>query len=186
MAASSLLAVLVFAGSLLASGQTAVTTYHYDDNRTGWNQNESVLTPANVKSKTFGHLETVKLDDQVDAQPLVVPGVLITAGPYQGTHDVVYVVTENNTVYAVDVQTGTVLLKPNFGKPEPSPLGCTNNGPNVRDQLDAGNRFEQQHAVRDDLHAGSERPRLSSSRARSRKSRGQGDSGDGDGVAHAQ
>jgi hypothetical protein len=131
VAASSLLAVLVFAGSLLASGQTAVTTYHYDNNRTGWNQNESVLTPANVKSKTFGRLETVKLDDQVDAQPLVVPGVLITAGPYQGTHDVVYVATENNTVYAVDVHTGTVLLKPSFGKPVPYPLGCTNNGPNV-------------------------------------------------------
>jgi hypothetical protein len=44
----------------------------------------------------------VKLDDQVDAQPLVAPGVPISTGQYQGTHDVEYVVTEGNTVYAVE------------------------------------------------------------------------------------
>ena len=126
-------AVLAFisATAWLASAQTAVTTYHYDNYRTGWNQRESVLTPANVTNKTFGRLQTVKLDDQVDAQPLVVPGVLITAGAYQGTHDVVYVATENNTVYAIDAHTGTVLLSPNFGKAVGFPLGCTNNGPRV-------------------------------------------------------
>ena len=126
-------AVLVFVGAsaLLAAGQTSITTYHYDNYRTGWNQNESVLTPANVGKKTFGLLQTVTLDDQVDAQPLVMPGVLITAGNYQGTHDVVYVATENNTVYAIDVHTGTVLLNPNFGPPVVYPLGCGNNGPNV-------------------------------------------------------
>jgi hypothetical protein len=131
--AAALTAALVFisASALLAAGQTSVTTYHYDNYRTGWNQNESVLTPANVARKSFGRLLTVKLDDQVDAQPLVVPGVQITAGNYQGTHDVVYVATENNTVYAIDVHTGTVLLNPNFGTPVPYPLGCGNNGPNV-------------------------------------------------------
>jgi hypothetical protein len=119
-------AVLVFIGAsaLLAAGQTAVTTYHYDNNRTGWNHNESVLTPANVGSPSFGLLQAVPLDDQVDAQPLVVPGVQITAGNYQGTHDVVYVATENNTVYAIDVHTGTVLLNPNFGTPLTHPLSC--------------------------------------------------------------
>jgi hypothetical protein len=126
-------AVLVFIGAsaLLAAGQTSVTTYHYDNYRTGWNQNEKVLTPANVVSATFGLLRSVALDDQVDAQPLVMPGVLITAGNYQGTHDVVYVATENNTIYAIDVHNGTVLLNPNFGKPVKNPLGCGNNGPNV-------------------------------------------------------
>jgi len=124
-------AVLYFIGAsvVVACAQTSVTTYHYD--RTGWNQNESVLTPANVGKKTFGRLLTVTLDDQVDAQPLVVPGVQITAGNYQGTHDVVYVATEHNTVYAIDVHTGTVLLNPNFGTPVRYPLGCNNNGPNV-------------------------------------------------------
>ncbi|MFY9844110.1 MAG: hypothetical protein WA718_04980 [Terriglobales bacterium] len=125
------LLAFISATALLASAQTAVTTYHNDNYRTGWNQHESVLTPANVTNKTFGRLQTVKLDDQVDAQPLVVPGVLITAGAYQGTHDVVYVATENNTVYAIDAQTGTVLLSPNFGTPVGYPLGCTNNGPRV-------------------------------------------------------
>jgi len=115
----------------LAVGQIALTTYHYDNNRTGWNQSETVLTPANVGSRSFGLLQTVALDDQVDAQPLVVPGVQITAGKYQGSHDVVYVATEGNTVYAIDVHSGTVLLSPNFGTPVPMPLGCNNNGPNV-------------------------------------------------------
>src|ERR1022692_1370405 len=130
---TTVLAVFVFmsACALLAAGQTAVTTYHYDNNRTGWNPNELALTPANVGKTTFGLLQTVKLDDQVDAQPLVVPGVAITAGKYQGTHDVVYVATEGNTVYAIDVHSGTVLLNPNFGTPVSYPLGCTNNGPNV-------------------------------------------------------
>ena len=130
---AAILVVLVFTGAsgLLAMGQASINTYHYDTYRTGWNQNESILTPANVGNATFGLLQTVTLDDQVDAQPLVIPGVQITAGNYQGTHDVVYVATENNTVYAINVHTGTVLLSPNFGTPVSYPLGCNNNGPNV-------------------------------------------------------
>jgi hypothetical protein len=114
-----------------ALGQAQVTTYHYDNNRTGWNQNETVLTPANVTASTFGVLQQVTLDDQVDAQPLVIPGVLITAGSFVGTHDVVYVATENNSVYAIDVHSGTVLLTVNLGTPVSAPLTCNNNGPNV-------------------------------------------------------
>jgi hypothetical protein len=131
--ARPLAATLLFivAVAWLAAAQTSVTTYHYDNYRTGWNQNESVLSPANVKTGSFGLLQKVKLDDQVDAQPLVVPGVLITAGNFQGAHDVVYVATENNSVYAIDVHAGTVLLKVNFGPPVYYPLGCGNNGPNV-------------------------------------------------------
>jgi hypothetical protein len=132
----SLRASLVLLGifaltALAASGQTAITTYHYDTNRTGWNRNETVLTPANVGISTFGFLHHVPLDDQVDGQPLVVPGVNITGGAHRGKHDVVYVATEGNTVYAVDVHSGVVLLNPNFGKPVTWPLGCNNNGPNV-------------------------------------------------------
>jgi len=122
---------LLLASVLLVAGQVAVTTYHYNNKRTGWNSHEGTLTPANVSSSAFGLLNTVFLDDQVDAQPLVVPSVLITAGKNQGKHDVVYVATNGNTVYAIDTQNGTVLLKKKFGKPVPSPLGCNNNGPNV-------------------------------------------------------
>ena len=133
LGAATLAVLTILTGSAqLAQSQTAVTTYHYDNNRTGWNPNESTLTPANVGKSTFGLLHTVALDDQVDAQPLVVPGVVITAGQFQGsTHDVVYVASENNTIYAIDAHTGTILLSPNFGAPVRTPLGCGNNGPNV-------------------------------------------------------
>ena len=89
------------------------------------------MTPANVGSSSFGLLETVTLDDQVDGQPLVVPNVTITTGAYKGLHDVVYVATEGDTIYAIDVHNGTVLLQANFGTPVSYPLGCNNNGPNV-------------------------------------------------------
>ena len=96
----AVLAVFMLTGVFAsrASAQTAVTTYHYDNNRTGWNSQETVLTPANVNASSFGLLYSVTLDEQVDAQPLFIPGVNITAGNFQGLHDVVYVVTENNTV----------------------------------------------------------------------------------------
>ena len=120
--------VLIPVGAL---AQTTVTTYHYDTYRTGWNNTETTLTPANVSSSSFGLLHNVALGDQVDSQPLVVPGVTITAGTSQGQHDVVYVATEGNTIYAIDVHSGAVLLNPNFGSPVQYPLGCNNNGPNV-------------------------------------------------------
>jgi len=112
-----------------AHAQIPVTTYHYDTLRTGWNQNERTLTPANVSSSSFGLLlpKPVTLDDQVDAQPLVVPTVAIAGG----IHEVVYVATENNTIYAIDPSTGAVLLSRNLGSPVPKPLECANNGPNV-------------------------------------------------------
>jgi hypothetical protein len=47
-------------------GQTPVATYHYDNNRTGWNSHETTLTPANVGSSSFGLLKSIPLDDQVD------------------------------------------------------------------------------------------------------------------------
>ena len=104
----------------------SVTTYHYDNLRTGWNRNETVLNASSFPS-TFGVLQTLALDDQVDAQPLLVPALQIAGG----THDVLYVVTENNSVYALDANTGAILVQRNFGAPVPTPLGCGNNGPNV-------------------------------------------------------
>jgi hypothetical protein len=128
---TTLLSVLIFFGALKAGSQTAVTTYHNDNYRTGWNSTETVLTPANVGSSSFGVLFKVKLDDQVDAQPLIVPGVNITAGNFPGVHDVVYVATENDTVYAIDANSSSVLLTQSLGTPVHMPLGCNNNGPNV-------------------------------------------------------
>jgi outer membrane protein assembly factor BamB len=117
---------LVSAQLATANAQVAVTTYHYDTLRTGWNSQETALTATTFPS-TFGIIATATLDDQVDAQPLFVPGVSIAGS----THDVVYVATESNTVYAIDAASGTILLQTNLGPPVPAPLGCNNNGPNV-------------------------------------------------------
>jgi hypothetical protein len=83
-----------------AFGQTPVLTQHYDNARTGQNLTETVLTPANVNSTQFGKLFTQALDGQMPAQPLYVPGVLIPAT--NSTHNVVYVATMHDSVYAFD------------------------------------------------------------------------------------
>jgi outer membrane protein assembly factor BamB len=111
--------------------QFLVATFHYDNLRTGWNPSEQTLTPANVGSTQFGVLAQVVLDDQVDAQPLVVPNQRITGGATPGTYQVVYVATEANTIYAINAATGAVLLRRNLGTPVPMPLSCNSNGPNV-------------------------------------------------------
>ena len=123
--------LLALAGSLACVAQVSVTTYHYDNYRTGWNSKETALTVAAVHSTAFGVLGTVPLDDQADTQPLIVTGVNITAGNFKGVHNVVYVATENNSVYAIDMSSGKVLLNPNFGPPVVRPLGCGRYNPDV-------------------------------------------------------
>ena len=93
-----------------------VTTYHNDNYRTGWNNAEPTLTPAKVSGGSFNLLESVALDDQVDAQPLVVANQTITG---QGTHNVVYVATESDSIYAIDATSGAVLLQVSLGSPVP-------------------------------------------------------------------
>jgi hypothetical protein len=127
---ASLLAVFFLAYGA-AAAQTAVLMHHNDHYRTGWNSTETVLTPSNVNSSQFGLIASVAVDDQIDAQPLVVPGVTITAGNYQGVHNVVYVVTGNNTVYAIDATAGTVLLSNHLGAPVQAPFGCPNSNVNI-------------------------------------------------------
>ncbi len=94
-----------------APAPVSVLTHHNDVNRTGWNPNESILTTGNVSAAKFGLLHTVAVDGRVDAQPLVLPNVTIG----KSVHDVVYVATENDTVYAVDGKTGKILLSRNLG-----------------------------------------------------------------------
>ena len=80
----SVLPLFVLALSANNARAQSITTYHYDNYRTGWNQTETTLTPLNVNSSSFAVLESVPVDDQVDAQPLYMPGVNITAGSYPG------------------------------------------------------------------------------------------------------
>jgi len=76
-----------------------VTTSQYDNSRTGATLNEKVLTPQNVNAKQFGKLGAFKVDGAVYAQPVFVPGVEV---PGKGTHDILYVATEHDSVYAFD------------------------------------------------------------------------------------
>lgn len=82
-----------------------ILTYHFDNARTGLNPYESTLTLANVKSAKFGLLRVLPVDGLVDAQPLHVSELRI-AGKL---HNVVYAVTEHDSVYAFDSDTGLQL-----------------------------------------------------------------------------
>jgi hypothetical protein len=88
------------------AGKTDVLTYHYNAMRSGENLTETVLTPANVTSATFGKLRTLSADGVVDAAPLVVTQ-LTFAGVVH--NHVVYIATEHDSVYAYDADTGTEL-----------------------------------------------------------------------------
>ncbi len=84
-----------------------VATYHNDIGRTGQQLAETVLTPANVNSTTFGKLAVFSVDGAVDAEPLFLSNMTIAGG----AHNVLYVATENASVYAFDADSGTVLWK---------------------------------------------------------------------------
>src|SRR3989442_3716881 len=102
--ATEVLFSLLLPAALAASAQTNVVTYHYDTSRTGQNISETILTPSNVNQAQFGKLFSQPVDGYVYAQPLYLPGVTI---PGKGTHNVVYVATEHDSVYAFDADSNT-------------------------------------------------------------------------------
>lgn len=94
-----------------AVGQSVnVLTHHYDALRTGWNDRETVLSASNAGQIQLQN--SVGLDEQVDAQPLLVTSQTIAN---QGVHDVIYIATENNGVYAIDAGSGAILINRNLG-----------------------------------------------------------------------
>src|ERR1700683_4489414 len=116
---ASLFVLSLFHG-ILGIGQVSVLTQHDDNSRTGQNLNETTLNTSNVSQSTFGKLFYRTVDGFIYAQPLYVPGLEIQGA----THNVVYVATQHNSVYAFDAD------NPN----EPAPLWQVNLGTSVPSQ----------------------------------------------------
>jgi hypothetical protein len=87
----------------LATAQVSVTTWHYDLARSGANTNETALTTKTVNSSSFGKLCSFPVDGQIYAEPLYVPGLVIGGSK----HDVAFVATEHDSVYAFDADCNT-------------------------------------------------------------------------------
>ncbi len=110
----------------MAVSQVQVTTNHNDVGRTGANLSETILNTASVNGSNFGKLFSRPVDGEIYAQPLYLSDVSIAG---QGTHNVVYVATEHNSVYAFDADNPTQsspLWKVNLGPAVPSGDVCQN------------------------------------------------------------
>ena len=128
-AVSNLIFVLALLTPALSQNFSGVLTQHNDNGRTGQNLQETILTPQNVNSSTFGKLFSYSVDGQIYAQPLYVPNVSI---PGQGTHNVLYVVTQNDSLYAFDADglQSTPLWQDSFINPAAgvTPVPCGTDG----------------------------------------------------------
>src|SRR5215831_16136472 len=118
----SLLALTLMQG-VLGVSQVSVLTQHNDNARTGQNLNETALNTSNVNQSSFGKLFWRTLDGFIYAQPLYAPGLEIQGA----THNVVYVATQHNSLYAFDADdpnSPAPLWQVNFGPPVPSQDIC--------------------------------------------------------------
>jgi outer membrane protein assembly factor BamB len=96
--------LLGFFVATVSVAQVPVTTWHYDNALSGANPNETILTPENVNSAQFGKLFTQSVDGAVIGQALYLPAVAI---PGAGVHNIVYVATMHDSVYAFDADSAT-------------------------------------------------------------------------------
>jgi hypothetical protein len=96
------------------SAQVSVTTSRNDGSRTGWNPHEVALNNSNVNPAGFGKLYSYQVDASVYTQPLYLQNVAI---PNQGAHNVLFVSTMNDTVYAFDADKNQQLWSVNFTNP---------------------------------------------------------------------
>jgi hypothetical protein len=107
-----------------------VTTYHYDVARDGLNANETILTQSNVNSTQFGKIGFDTVDGKVDAQPLYLANVIV-GGQF---HNVLYVATEHDSVYAFDADSGVQLWKTSIlgtGETTSDDHGCSQITPEI-------------------------------------------------------
>lgn len=91
-----------------ATSSTDVLTYHNDMARSGQNLTETTLTLSNVASATFGKIGFLSADGLVDAEPLYASNVAV---PSNGTHNILIVATEHDSVYAFDADSGSTIWK---------------------------------------------------------------------------
>ena len=120
---------------------TNVLTYHDNVQGTGVNSTETVLTPANVNTTSFGKLYSVHLDGQDYAEPLVDTQVTINAGVNTtansaGLHNVVFVATQHDSLYAIDTSSGAILWQRSFTNTTAGYVGTTL-GTNINNTLGA-------------------------------------------------
>jgi outer membrane protein assembly factor BamB len=116
----------VLSGNGVAATPTvSILTYHYNNRRSGANTKETILTPANVNVNQFGKLFSIPVDSGIYAQPLYVPHLTL---PGLGTHNVVYVATQHNSLYAFDADNGAMLWADNLGPYQPTQGGCKQPG----------------------------------------------------------
>jgi hypothetical protein len=108
----------------LAGAQNDVLMHHNDVARSGQNLNETILTPANVNANQFGKLFSQSVDGILVGQPLYASDVLMGDGL---VHNVVFVATQHNTVYAFDADNpAPPIWTVSMGTPDPiGDFGCT-------------------------------------------------------------
>src|SRR5271156_4081481 len=94
----------------LLTAQVTVPIYQYDNSHSGTNTNETILTPSNVTVSQFGRKMVFPVQGYVYAQPLYVPNLTIGGT----SHNVVFVATEHDQMYAFDVNSGQTLWHTNF------------------------------------------------------------------------
>lgn len=122
---------LMLTATLQTHAQTDVLTWHNDNLRTGQNTGEAILTPSNVNSTRFGLLAKVVVDGKVDAQPLYVSALDVQG---KGKHNVLFVATEHDSLYALDADLGTVLWQKSLlgpGETTSDTRGCSQVTPEI-------------------------------------------------------
>jgi hypothetical protein len=115
---------------VVTSPGTDMTTYHNDIARTGQNLTETKLTQANVNSQTFGLLRNLMVDGKVDAEPLYLSQLAVAGA----NHNVVFISTEHDSVYAFDSDTGVQLWKVSLlgsGETTSDDRGCGQVSPEI-------------------------------------------------------
>ena len=131
-----LLQLAIFMASVqLAGAQVSVLTWHYDNQRSSVNSNETLLTPANVNTKSFAQLYTQPVDGLITGQPLYVPGLNLLPGPKvqnSGIHNVVFVATMHDSIYAFDADNPALGPLWETSLFDYSPAGATSVDPNIK------------------------------------------------------